>query len=311
MESPSVAVVVVSYNTKQITLECLDSVRSSRPPDGIELVVVDNGSQDGTPEMVHHLYPEARLLQNTSNLGFAAACNQGIRSTSAPFVLLLNSDARISDSTIDSLLFCMRSSDQCAAAACSLLDATGRVRRSTFRFLTAFNQALELVGVARLAPARFRRSRRPRPDANGLDRSVDWIEASCLILRRAALEQVGLLDERFFMYSEDEDLCWRLRRSGWLVCYTDRGRAIHLGGESAKQNPFQSMCHFYRSQYLLLMKHRGGLSAHAYILANRTALLLKYFWYRLCGRDTRARDARMRWTALSSATRTGSGCDFL
>src|SRR5262245_60479225 len=102
MDSPKVAVVVVSYNTQEITLECLDSVRSSCSPAGIELVVVDNASLDGTPEMIRQRYPEARLISNASNLGFAAACNQGIRSTSAPFVLLLNSDARISDSTLDS-----------------------------------------------------------------------------------------------------------------------------------------------------------------------------------------------------------------
>jgi GT2 family glycosyltransferase len=303
MEPPTVAVVVVSFNTKQLLLECLESIRSEGSPAAIETVVVDNASSDGTSERVRELYPEVRLIPNSSNLGFAGACNQGIRSTGAPFVLLLNSDARLGGSTLESLVSCLESNPRCAAAGCSLVDASGRERPNTWRFLTPFNQALELAGLTRLVPAGFRRSYRPKPNPAEMDCSVDWIEASCLMLRRAALDEVGLFDERFFMYSEDEDLCWRLRRSGWVICNSRRGRVVHHGGASARQDAFQSLRHFYRSQYLLLLKQRGIVSARAYLAANRTALLLKRAWHLWLGNRNRVDEVRLRQKAIIESRR--------
>jgi len=121
------------------------------------------------------------------------------------------------------------------------------------------------------------------------------------MIRRSALDEVGLLDERFFMYSEDEDLCWRFRGAKWLVCYTDSGHAVHHGGQSAKQDLFQNLCHFYRSQYMLLLKHRGPTSARTYLLANRTALLLKRIWFLIRGHRERLNEVSLRLKALQHA----------
>jgi GT2 family glycosyltransferase len=301
MSSPPVAVVIVSFNTRDLLRECLESLKCAGNVLLSGSVVVDNASHDGSPDMVRQCYPGVRLISNATNLGFARACNQGIRSTSAPFVLLLNSDARISESCLDALLSSFSLKDTCGAAGCSLVDATGRERPSTWHFLTPFNQALELLGLTRFAPERFGRSYKPRPGPDGIDCSVDWVEASCLMVRRTAVEQTPLFDERFFMYSEDEDLCWRLRRSGWMICYSNRGRAVHHGGASAEQNPLQNLCHFYRSQYLLLLKHNGRASAQFFLAANKTALLLKRVWHRLSGNNSRLSDSRLRWKAIKHA----------
>src|SRR5215472_8939846 len=163
MSSSRVAVVVVSFNTRELLLECLESLRSASELLLSDIVVVDNASHDGSSEMVRQAYPEVRLINNPTNVGFARACNQGIRSTSAPFVLLLNSDARISESCLDALLSSFSLKDTCGAAGCSLVDATGRERPSTWHFLTPFNQALELLGLTRFAPERFGRRHKPRP----------------------------------------------------------------------------------------------------------------------------------------------------
>jgi GT2 family glycosyltransferase len=266
-----------------------------------EAVVVDNASHDGSPDMVRGCYPDVLLITNPANRGFASACNQGIRSTSAPFVLLLNSDASLSESCLDALLSCFSVEERCGAAGCSLFDANGCERPSTWRFLTPFNQALESLGLTRLAPERLARSYKPRTGADGIDCSVDWIEASCLMVRRAAADQAGLLDERFFMYSEDEDLCWRLHGSGWLICYSNRGHAVHHGGASAQLNPLQNLCHFYRSQYLFLLKHGGRASARFYLVATEAALLVKRGWHQLRGNNNRLRDAQLRWKAIREA----------
>jgi GT2 family glycosyltransferase len=272
-------------------------------PAGVEAIVVDNASADGSPELVRASYPEVRLISNSNNLGFARACNQGISSTTAPFVLLLNSDAQLLPSTLDALLSCLARDPRRAAAGCSLIDSSGRDRPSTWNFLTPLNQALEFVGLNGRAFARLSRSYRPRLDPDGVDWSGDWIEASCLMLRRAALEQVGLLDERFFMYSEDEDLCWRLKRCGWLICYSNRAQAVHRGGASAELDASQSMRHFYKSQYLLLLKQRGMLSARIYLAANEAALLLKWAWHAVFGNRERLPDIRLRYKAISQTAR--------
>jgi GT2 family glycosyltransferase len=310
MSSPRVAVVVISFNTKPLLFECLGSIKIHGPA-LVETIVVDNASVDGSPEMVREFYPDVRLITNTKNLGFARACNQGIRSTSAPFVLLLNSDARLSESSLDALFSCFSLEEKCAAAGCSLLDGTGRERPSTWRFLTPFNQSLESLGLSRFAPIRFSRTHKPEPNPNGIDCSVNWIEASCLMLKRAAAEQVGLFDERFFMYSEDEDLCWRLVRSGWLICYSNRGNAIHHGGASAEHSPFQNLCHFYRSQYLLLLKHRGSASARLYLAATGLTMLLKHAWHLARGNWPRLNDARLRYQATKQAWRPEIASDSL
>jgi len=200
MQPPTVSVVVVSFNTRQLLLECLESLGPGSEPADIEIVVVDNASSDGSPSMVRELYPQAKLIANSGNLGFAVACNQGIIRSRAPFVLLLNSDARLHATTIKSLVDCFESHLRCAAAGCSLVDSSGHDRPSTWHFLTPFNQALELLNLKSVLPRRFRRSYRSRPGPPGVDCAIDWIEASCLMIRRSALDEVGLLDERFFMY---------------------------------------------------------------------------------------------------------------
>jgi GT2 family glycosyltransferase len=303
MSSLTVSVVVVSFNTKALLFECLASLKSATGGRLSEAVVVDNASNDGSTEMVRECYPDVRLITNPANRGFAGACNQGIRSTSAPFILLLNSDARLSESCVDALLSCFSLEAKCGAAGCSLFDANGCERPSTWRFLTPLNQALESLGLNRVAPERFARGYKASPGERGIDCSVDWIEASCLMVRRAAAEQAGLFDERFFMYSEDEDLCWRLRDSGWLICYSNRGHAVHHGGASAQLNPLQSLCHFYRSQYLFLLKHRGKASARFYLVATEAALLLKRAWQRLQGNSNLVRDLQLRWKAIRQASR--------
>ena len=270
---PQVAIVVVSYNTRSLLLECLASVIESTKGVSIELVVVDNASDDGSYEAARTACPEAVVIRNSTNLGFGAAANQAIKQTRASFVLLLNSDARITPEAFSAMFDLLDSNSRCAAAGCRLTDAQGEEMVSARNFLTPFNQALELLGITK-------RTHRLRPCAKLTDCSVDWIEASCLIVRRAALDEVGLFDERFFMYSEDEDLCMRLKNHGWSICFTGRGTAIHHGAQSSANRRLEMLCQLYSSQMLFLAKHRGRPSVSLYKLAMKTALILKRFLLR-------------------------------
>jgi len=274
---PQVAIVIVSYNTRDLLLECVASAFESAQDRSVHLVVVDNASEDGSYEAVRDAYPRATAIRNPANLGFGAACNQGIRATSSPLVLLLNSDARLTPQAFGAMCDCLEQNARCGAAGCRLIDSVGSEVINTRNFLTPLNQALELAGI-KLLRGRLQRTRRPKPDRH--DCTVDWIDGACLMLRRAALEGAGLFDERFFMYSEDEDLCFRLRKLGWLVCFCGEGTAVHHGAASTRLKKAEMLRSFYVSQMLFLSKHRRPPSAFLYSVLMKTVLGLKHWLLR-------------------------------
>jgi GT2 family glycosyltransferase len=299
--SPQVAVIVVSYNTRDLLLECLSSVIQSTASAEVEIVVVDNGSSDASVEAVRQTYPQVATILNETNLGFGVACNQAIKASVAPLILLLNSDARLTPESFDTLCDAIRLNNRCGAAGCRIVNSDGVETTNTRNFLTPFNQALELLGfVGRLNSRYLKRSYRPNPDHNQLDCKVDWVDGACLMLRRLALDEVGIFDEQFFMYSEDEDLCFRLRSHGWTVCYSAGGSSIHHGAASTMQNKSEMLRQFYSSQILFLTKHRGKVSAQLYLVSMKTVLLLKRLVHPLFSRN-RGRESAERLIALSQA----------
>ena len=295
---PQVAIVVVSYNTRDLLLECLASVVESTQGRSAQLVVVDNSSEDGSYEAVREAYPHATAIRNSTNLGFGAACNQGFKATGAPFILLLNSDARLTAQAFNVLCDCLEQNESCGAAGCKLIDAAGAEVINTGNFLTPLNQAFELTGIE-VGLGSLQRTRRPNLDRNLADCSVDWIDGACLMLRRAALDEAGLFDEQFFMYSEDEDLCFRLRKRGWLVCFCGAGTAVHHGAASSRLNRIDMLRHFYLSQMLFLSKHRSHQSAFLYAVLMKTVLVLKQL---LLHDGSRREAAREHLRALKEAS---------
>jgi N-acetylglucosaminyl-diphospho-decaprenol L-rhamnosyltransferase len=303
---PQLSVVVVNYNTRDLLLECITSVFESTPSIYVEVVVVDNASSDGSYEAVRKAFPQVTATANVTNRGFGAACNQAIPLTSAPFLLLLNSDARLTQPAIEALRQCLNRNPRCGAAGCRMIDGQERELTNTYNFLTAFNQALEMLGLTRrIKSRRLRRTRVPTPDCDLFDCSVDWIDASCLMLRRAALDEVGLFDEQFFMYSEDEDLCFRLRKAGWFICFSAAASAIHQGGASTTQNPSKMLVHFYSSQRRLLLKHRGRASVYVFGVIMKMVLAAKSRFYTSFPDGSRGQDYAERLYALKRAYSSG------
>ena len=296
---PAIAIIIVSYNTQALLLECLASVVESTQGHDIELVVVDNASTDGSYEAARDTYRQALVIGNSTNRGFGAACNQAFRATRSPFVLLVNSDARLTAEAFRALCDCMRLKDSCAAAGCRMTHPTGAPLVNTRYFLTPLNQAMEQAGLFTwLRGGTLRRTYRPVLGADRIDCSVDWIDGACLMLRRAALDEVGLFDEQFFMYSEDEDLCFRLKRRGWSICFSAAGAAIHHGGASAAVNRSAMLRQFYRSQLLFLHKHRGRAAALFYRTAMQAVFMVKLLLARWPSQKPRRQEMAQRLAAL-------------
>jgi N-acetylglucosaminyl-diphospho-decaprenol L-rhamnosyltransferase len=273
--APDISVVVVSWRTRELTLACLASLAADAARSGldVETVLVDNASGDGTVEAVAAAFPAVRVVASGANLGFAAGCNRGLAIAGGRHVLLLNPDAEVPAGTLGALAGFLDATPRAGAVGCRLVSPSGAPQFSAGRFLTPFNQFAETIGLGRILPAAaLRRSYRDDElEAEAVE--VDWVVGACLAVRRAALDEVGPLDERFFMYSEDEDLCYRLRSAGWTVHLLTRVRVRHVGGGSAAQalGPMREAAR--ASQTAFVRKHMGAGRAALFRILMRVAAL--------------------------------------
>jgi N-acetylglucosaminyl-diphospho-decaprenol L-rhamnosyltransferase len=223
----------------------------------LDVVLVDNRSLDGSPEAVAEAFPEVRVIRNDSNRGFAAAANQGIRASRSEFLLLINPDAEIGAGTLEAFLKVARDRPQAGAIGALTRNPDGTIYPSARRA-----PGLGL-GLAHTVLAPFWRenpwSRRYRMAEwdHRTERPVDWVSGSSMLLRRAALDAVGLFDEQFFMYAEDMDLCRRLRNAGWQVWFSPQLEITHIGGTASAGRRRITLEHS-RSIYRYFVKHQSG-----------------------------------------------------
>lgn len=232
----SLAIIIVSYNVREELRACLESLVGHTAPYPTEIVVVDNASSDGTAAAVQSHWPQVRVLEAEANLGFARANNLGIKATRSEFVLLLNPDTIIPPGAIPTLVRGLAVHPEAAAAGPRLIDASGFPELS-------FGWAISPLGELRQKIVGSLHQRRVRRVVRMVDQWArqagprEWISGACLLLRRADLEAVGLLDERYFMYTEDVDLCVSLRKRGRTILFLPQSEVLHLRGRSAGRNP--------------------------------------------------------------------------
>jgi hypothetical protein len=250
MNAP-LAIIVVSYNVRDLLRECLRGLAGQR------VIVVDNASTDGSAEMARTEFPHVSLITNSTNRGFAAACNQGIMASTDEFVLVLNPDTQVTGHALSILLGAMHSDPLVGACGPRILNTDGSLQPSCRRFPSLGRLALDELGLGKLFPrSRFFAAYRMTWWAHDERREVEQLVGAALLLRRKALDEAGLFDERFFMYFEEVDLCYRLRQRGWKIVFVPEATATHHGGASAKQQPeamalarYHSMFEFYRKHY--------------------------------------------------------------
>ncbi len=258
---PHLSILIVSWNTRDLLARCLDSLYRHPPGVPFEVVVVDNASSDGSAEMVRQFGHPVRLVENQENVGFAAPNNQAIALSRGRYLLLLNPDTEVRPQALASMVAYLADHADVGGLGPRLLNPDGSHQVSCYPAPTLSREFWRLFHLDALRPLgtypqRMWQSREP------LD--VEVIQGACLMLRREALKEVGLLDERYYIYSEEVDLCLRLRRAGWRLVWLPGAQVVHYGGQSTRQASAPMFLHLYHSKVLYFRKHRGRLAAGVY-----------------------------------------------
>lgn len=252
MTQPTLSIIILNWNGCDLLRDCLrsvqDNVRMFQPAD-VETFVVDNASTDGSVEMVRAAFREVRLIVNAENLGFARANNVGIVASRGRYALLLNNDTVVPTGALAGLVAFMEAHPDAGAVGPQLLGPDGAAQPYAFGGDPTLGYLLRR-GINRLLFGR------PLHDwATNVIQPVDWVSGACLLVRRAAIDRAGLLDEQIFMYFEDNDWCLRIRRAGWRVYYDPQIAITHIGGQSLAHNPaarrayYESLRYFYAKHY--------------------------------------------------------------
>ncbi len=226
---------VVSYNTREILLGCLRSICSTSKDLTYEIIVVDNGSADGSVEAVRALFPEVLVIANPDNRGYAKAMNQALAVSAGRYFLLLNSDTLIREHAFERMVAYLDTQADIGALGCAQLTAEGQRLRSCFRYPTLREH---VTNASLCKPLGVRHDSGRRDEWSDFDRprDVEWVNGACLMVRTQVLDSIGGLDERFFMYFEDVDLCLRIREQGYRISYFPEAEIVHLVGRSSAGN---------------------------------------------------------------------------
>ncbi|HMO22294.1 MAG TPA: glycosyltransferase family 2 protein [Candidatus Melainabacteria bacterium] len=278
-------VVVVSWNTRDLldrSLETLkeDLERSSNLE--TEVYVVDNDSKDGSAAMVAEKHGWATLMANDDNLGFAKANNQVLRQAKGRYVLLLNPDTEVEPGALKTLIEFLEAHPKAGIVAPQLLNSDGSIQRSCRQFPTFTGMLFELVGLSKLFPKGSKmgttfRAYKMLDWEHDDEREVDQPEGACLLLRREVLEEVGLLDEGYFMLFEEVDWCYRIKKAGWQIWFTPKARVMHHYGQSIKQVKARMILSSHRGLYRFWRKHYRGNRWYLDGFAYSSLMALAYF----------------------------------
>jgi hypothetical protein len=259
-----ISIIIVTWNGRQFAWECLDSLRSYGDNPKVEVIVVDNASTDGAPEVLEQDFPWVRLIRNSANLGFAKANNIGIAASAGKYVCLINSDVKVPADCLRKMQAYMEANPSVGMLGPQMLCPSGLVGRSYMRFPTFWRGFCDALALRRLFPnSRSLTGIMMTDFDNSQTAEVDVLNGWLLMVRREALEQVGLLDERFFMYGEDIDWSYRFQKAGWKRVYFAGARAFHYGGGSSELAPTRFYVEMRRANLQFFRKHygRGGFFA--------------------------------------------------
>lgn len=269
------SIVIVSWNTRQLLAQCLESVAVNLKSLGLivtETLVVDNASIDGTVDMLRQQFPWVKVVANRDNAGFAKANNQAIVASSGDYILLLNPDTKLHANAIATLVTYLDTQPMVGAVGPLLENPDGTLQFSCSPAPTLLGESWRLLhpnrGLGHGAyPMQGWSRHQPR--------EVDVIQGACLLLRRSVIEQVGPLDEDYYIYSEEVDLCARIRAANWRIFWVPTAHVTHYGGQSTRQVATEMFIQLYASKVIYFRKHHGAQAAWRYKFVLLAASLLR------------------------------------
>jgi GT2 family glycosyltransferase len=265
---PDLSILVVTHNGRTRALETLESARASLGNVTAEWLIVDCGSSDGTPDAIEETWDDVHVIRRT-NIGFAAGNNVGLSEATGRYVLLLNPDVVVTDGTFEDLVRAMDSRPRVGAASVLQRAPAGELLPSIRRFPSPLRQAAEALMVSRWRLLQGLQEREVRADRYETEGSSDWLVGAFLVVRSEAMAEIGFLDERFFLYSEETDWCFRLRAAGWDVRHLPMMTVLHHQGRYQRPELAAQLAY---SKMLFATKHYPPTAA----LAMRLALALGY-----------------------------------
>ena len=255
MKELDLSIVIVNHNAEEFLEQSLKSIYENTQEINFEIIVVDNNSADESTKMVKEKFPQVKLIEKVNNEGFTKAANQGTKESRARFILYLNNDTVVLSRALEEMVKFMDNYPQAGACGAKILNSDGTLQFSCRQFPTylsaLFNRSSLLT---RLFPNNIFSKRYLMSDwSHDEVRQVDWVSGSCLIIRRQAMDEVGLMDDGYFIYCEDVDWCYRASQAGWKIYYVHQSQIIHLSGWPL--NPLRMVFEHHRSMYRFYRKH--------------------------------------------------------
>ena len=258
---PNLSVIIVNYNTSDFLVRCLNSV-VSQSDRNIEVIVVDNASQDGSQDVIRKTFPWVKLMANDRNLGFAQANNQALSVCKGEYVHFLNPDTELGHSAFMAMVEFMESFPEVGLAGTRILNPDGSVQLSVDK--------------------RYPGEKYAKGELKGLKGDLAWVSGASMIARRGIVDNLGGFDEKFFLYGEEQDLCLRLRKAGWIVGYIPDATVIHWEGQSERNNlPASVWKKKFDAEMLFYKKHYSEKAFRAISRANRVQAFWRIFTLRL------------------------------
>lgn len=250
------SVVVVNWNTKEITLKCIETIYSSfKKKENLEVVLVDNASTDGSVDAIRKIYPNVKLVVNKSNLGFAKANNIGLNKTQGKYIAFINSDIIVLDSCLDILVSFLEQHSKTGLCGPRILNKDLSNQPSVQKIPGIWNTFIEAIGIHNFFPTVPLFSGTFIVFKGDKPRKVDILSGCFWVVRKKAIDEVGPLDESFFFYGEDKEWCIRFKQKGWSVWYVPEAKAIHLGGASSVHMPVEYYLYLQKAQLKLWNKY--------------------------------------------------------
>jgi len=241
----SLSIIIVSWNTRDLLENCLSSILANPPATPFEIWVVDNASTDGSSGLVRERFPQVHLIENRENRGFSRANNQAMQQCAGKYVLLLNPDTLVESGALQALVDFLDQHPGVGGVGPSILNPDGSMQNMSHPRPTLSRELWRLFHLDAIVPyAEYPRTKWETNQAQ----EVDVLTGACLLLKKEVLDQVGFLDEDYFIYSEEVDLCYRIQRAGWRLYWFPQANVVHFGGQSTRQVPTEMFLNLYQSK---------------------------------------------------------------